>query len=116
LATLEQVATIADLMRSVNAPTGPRGELARALGEAPRDDSTWRDVRSRAALIAETGNLLADRAPPRGKPADWQRSVAAYGQAAKSLVLAADRQDYPAALAALQQLNTSCGACHVKHR
>jgi carboxymethylenebutenolidase len=112
----QQVATITDLMRSVNAPTGLRGELARSLGDEPKDDNEWKAVRSRAALLAETGNLLLDRTPPRGEPTVWQRSVAAYGLAAKSLVTAADRQDYAAALTALKQLTTSCGACHLKHR
>jgi len=111
-----QVASISDLMRTVNAPSGMRGQLALALSGEPKDPRQWKTIRAEAALLAETGALLQVRAPSKGSPASWRRHTTAYREAAVSLVAAADRRDYAAARKALAQLNGSCSACHLQHR
>lgn len=110
------LSSVADLMRAVNAPAGVRGQLSRALAAEPRDEKAWRDVRARAALMADTGDLLAALRPPKGSQAGWQRRAASYRDAAANLTAAADRRDFTAAIQDLERLNASCGKCHLDHR
>jgi dienelactone hydrolase len=110
------VATIADLMRSVNQPAGVRGSLLRDLGQEPATARQWEQVRANAALVAEAGRLLQTRTPPRGSPGHWSAEAAAYTAAAEELVGAADRRDYAAARHSLDALGGCCTSCHSRHR
>jgi dienelactone hydrolase len=110
------VATIADLMRSVNEPTGVRGSLLRDLEQEPGTARQWERVRANAALVAEAGRLLQARTPPRGSPAHWSAEAGAYTAAAEQLVGAADRRDYAAARRSLEALGACCASCHSRHR
>jgi dienelactone hydrolase len=110
------VATIADLMRAVNEPTGVRGALIQALEQEPAGPRQWERVRADAALIAEAGTLLQGRTPPKGSRAHWLEQARAFTAAAESLVSAADRRDYPAARRGLKELGERCAACHEQHR
>jgi carboxymethylenebutenolidase len=110
------IATIADLMRSVNQPTGVRGSLLRDLEQEPTTARQWERVRANAALVAEAGRLLQARTPPRGPPGHWSAEAAAYTAAAEQLVGAADRRDYTAARRSLDALGTCCASCHSRHR
>ena len=112
----QKIATIADLMRVVNTPTGVRGDLARSLREQPKDEAEWSRIRSRSAVIAEVGRILAERSPPRGGRASWRRHLTGYRNAAESIVGAAGCHDYAAAVESLKNLSASCGACHLQHR
>lgn len=113
---LKQFASIADLMRVLNAPTGVRGQLSKALGDGPADEMEWKQVASQAALLAESAELLSVRQPPKGKTATWLRHTATYRNAATSLSTAATARDLSAARAALLRLNNTCGQCHLDHR
>jgi hypothetical protein len=113
---LKQLASIADLMRAINAPTGVRGQLALSLQEPPADEKAWNVVGSRAALMADSGGLLMTLMPPKGGAASWLRHTASYRDAAASLSAAADRRDVAAAQQALLRLNETCGKCHLDHR
>jgi dienelactone hydrolase len=110
------VATIADLMRSVNEPAGVRGSLLRDLEQEPGTAQQWERVRANAALVAEAGRLLQERTPPRGSPEHWSAEAAAYTAAAEQVVGAADRHDYAAARRGLEALGTRCASCHSRHR
>jgi dienelactone hydrolase len=110
------VATIADIMRSVNEPTGVRGALLHALEQEPAGPRQWDRVRADAALVAEAGNLLQARTPPKGARDHWLEQARAFTAAAEGLVAAADRRDYPAALRGLKELGERCAACHEQHR
>ncbi len=112
----QRVATLADLMQAVNSPAGVRGQLSLSLAQPPKADAEWKQVRARAALLAEAGNLLLSYDPPGGGLKSWRQQATAYRRAATSLAAAADRQDYAAARGALNRLATSCGDCHKKHR
>jgi hypothetical protein len=116
LAQRPGVATIADLMRAVNAPTGVRGQLAQSLTEEPVDDKSWAGVRARAAVLVETAGLLEIRTPPRGATSSWLRHAEAYRAAAEEIHRAANNREYPAAVAGLERLGQTCGACHLEHR
>jgi dienelactone hydrolase len=109
-------ATIADLMRAVNAPTGVRGALLRALEKRPAGRKEWAAVRAHAALIAEAGALLTQRNPPRGAHGHWLDQARAFTGAAREVVHAANRQDYAGARRALDALEQRCAACHKQHR
>jgi hypothetical protein len=110
------VATIADLMRSVVAPTGVRGSLAKALELEPKDDRAWQRVRANAALIAEAGGLLQTRKPQKGTLDHWHRRTRALTDAAGTVVTAADQKDYQAALRGMVLLAEQCAPCHDTHR
>jgi hypothetical protein len=112
----EPVATIADIMRSVNQPMGVHGDLLKSLKAEPADRHQWQRVRADAALIAEAAQLLEKHDPPRGKHEPWLEQCRAFGLSAKAVVVAADRRDYPTALRSATALQTRCAACHAGHR
>jgi len=108
--------SIGDVMRAVNAPSGVRGGVAQALGDAPREEKDWKLLRARAAIMANSGVLLMGLKPPKGGPGSWRQHAAAYRDAAAALVNAADRRNVADARQAFDRLNTSCGRCHSDHR
>jgi carboxymethylenebutenolidase len=110
------IATIAELMRAVNRGNGLRGALVESLADRPQTDNQWKLVAARAAVLAETGNLLRNLRPKRGAEADWIKQTLMFRTAAESLRTAAKKQDYQAAGVALQQIAASCRNCHKKHR
>jgi dienelactone hydrolase len=112
----QPVATIADIMRAVNEPTGLRGLLSKALEQKPSNDRQWARIRANAALVAEAGGWLQLRTPPKGPAAHWNKQAQAFTGAAKELVAAADKKDYPAAQRSLVMLAEQCAACHEEHR
>jgi hypothetical protein len=103
-------------MQAVNEPAGLRGTLSRALEQKPRTLREWGRIRANAALVAEAGGWLEQRTPPRGRADHWKEQSRAFTSAARAIVSAADRHDYPAARRGLQQLAAHCAACHEEHR
>jgi len=110
------IATIADLMQAVNQPAGVRGSLAKALENQPIDEQAWKKVRANGALLAEAGNLLRGKTPPRGTRLGWEAQVETYTSAANKIRAAASLHDYPAAQRGMQELAATCAACHREHR
>ena len=110
------VATIADIMRAVNEPTGLRGALGKALEQEPGSRKQWERIRANAALMAEAGAWLQTQAPPKGPVGHWQEQARAYTAAAEAIVHAADKRDYAAAQRGLVHLAGQCAACHTEHR
>jgi dienelactone hydrolase len=113
--------SIADVMRAVNSPSGPRGGVAQSLGKASTgkaslEEKDWKLLRARAAIMADSGVLLMGLKPPRGGPATWQQHAASYRDAAAALVNAADRRNFADARQAYDRLRTSCDRCHADHR
>jgi hypothetical protein len=108
--------SIVDVMRAINGPSGVRGEVARALGEAPRDEREWKLLRARAAVMADSGATLMGLKPQKGSAATWLRHAAAYRDAAAELAAAADRRNLTDARSAFDRLNASCARCHAEHR
>jgi carboxymethylenebutenolidase len=112
----KRIATIADIMRAVNDGRGVRGSLIQELSAAPTTARQWARIRSHAALIAEAGHLLRALTPRKGAPGHWASETKTFSAAAESVVAAADRQDYGAVKAGLEQLGKRCAACHERHR
>jgi pimeloyl-ACP methyl ester carboxylesterase len=112
----KSLATIADIMRAVNQPTGVRGVLIEALKEKPADEQQWKQVRAHAVLIAEAGHWLENMKPNKGAETDWRKQAGLYQKTAMRIVTAADGRDYETSLLALQELGNQCAACHKQHR
>jgi dienelactone hydrolase len=112
----KEVATIADLMRAVNSPSGVRGSLIKALEHEPAGAREWQRVRANAALVAEAGRLLENRRPPRGPAGDWEKQVRTFTADAESIARAADQRDYRGSVRGLKELATRCAECHRRHR
>ncbi len=72
LPTKNAVASIADIMRSVNDARGLRGALTRAMDNKPSTMKDWQRIHSYGALLAEAGGLLQALAPKKGSAADWR--------------------------------------------
>jgi len=112
----KSLATIADIMRAVNQPTGVRGVLIEALKEKPADEQQWKQVRANAVLLAEAGHWLETMKPNKGSETDWRNKASLYQKTASRIVAAADDRDYETARLALQELGNQCSACHKRHR
>jgi dienelactone hydrolase len=115
-ASARPVATIADIMRAVNEPTGLRGALGKALEQEPGSRKQWERIRANAALMAETGVWLSMQPPPKGPAGHWKEQARAYTAAAEAIVHAADKRDYAGAQRGLTHLAGQCAACHTEHR
>jgi dienelactone hydrolase len=107
---------IDDVMRAINGSAGIRSDVARALGEAPRDEKEWKLLRARAAVMTDSGATLMGLKPQKGTAASWRRHATAYRDAAAALVDAADRRKLTDARSAFDRLNASCARCHAEHR
>jgi cytochrome c556 len=116
IAEEKHAATIAELMRVINAPTGVRGDLARLLADKPANAGIWKQVRAHAVVMTETGTRLQSHIPTRGKRTSWRKYAGEYRNLAASLVAAADRRDYGSVQKLLGRIADSCGACHLEHR
>jgi carboxymethylenebutenolidase len=112
----KSLATIADIMRAVNQPSGVRGRLIEALKEKPANDNQWKQVRANAVLLAEAGHLLESLRPRKGSERHWRQQAGLYRTTARRIVAAADGRDYETAGKALQDLGNQCAACHKQHR
>jgi carboxymethylenebutenolidase len=110
------VATIADIMRSVNQPTAVRGTLIRLLEQEPTKQRQWENVRANAALMAEANRLLKSSTPKRGTRDHWLEEVEAFTAALEGIVAAADKHDYAGARRGLEEIKDRCAACHAAHR
>jgi dienelactone hydrolase len=110
------IATIADIMRAVNQPTGVRGALIEALKKNPTSKDDWDRIHAQAALLAEAGDLLSRLKPHKGTHAHWREHTRTYQRTAVRIVDAAGRHDYPASRRALDDLGGQCAACHRRHR
>jgi dienelactone hydrolase/cytochrome c556 len=109
-------ATIADIMRAVNEPSGLRGAISKALEKEPAGERQWQSVRANAALIAEAGVWLQQQSPAKGQVGHWKEQSRAYTAAAEEVVHAADRRDYAGARQGLVRLAGQCASCHLEHR
>jgi dienelactone hydrolase len=114
--TPHRFSSVADLMRALNTSSGVRAALAKSLADEPQSEKDWQQARARAALMADAGELLLELKPPKGVSSVWRRHAASFRDSASAIAVAADRRDYSAAQQAINQLNVSCGKCHIDHR
>jgi hypothetical protein len=117
------VASIAQIMNAITAPAATAvyaavGTVVSARGieeTAPRNDEEWALLASRAAALAESGNLLLldGRAIDRG---DWVTMTRAMIEWADKAVTAAEAKSASGILEAGSEINTTCDNCHAKYQ
>lgn len=112
----DPVIRVADIMRSVMSEDGIRGRIARSIASTPKTTEQWERVRSDAALLAESGNLLFGLRPAKGSVIGWQQRSAEFRDAALALVDATKQRNLQAARNVLGQLPRTCAACHADYR
>jgi hypothetical protein len=93
-----------------------RGTLIRSLEKEPIGRKAWASVRANAALVAEAARLLEHRRPQKGTQGHWLEQTRAFAATTAKVVDAADRQDYPGARRALEEVAQRCAVCHKQHR
>ncbi len=92
------------------------GTIITAEGErdlAPTTDEGWDQVRSSAALVGETGNLLM--MPGRASGPAWVAYAQGLTAAAEVAMAAAEARDADALFDAGGQLYQVCRACHEQY-
>ena len=91
------------------------GAVITAEGEkdlSPTTDAGWENVRSHAAVVAESGNLLM--LPGRSRGPAWDAYAQALIIAGEVAMAAADAKDADALFDAGGQLYGVCRACHTQ--
>ena len=111
-----QIARIVDIMRVLSSNEGVRGRLAQSLAAPPASEEQWELARSEAAIVAEAGNLLLARRPPKGTASGWRERATAFRSEALTLLHAIERRDFPAAQESLRTMPQTCAACHADYR
>ncbi len=111
-----QIARIVDIMRVLSSNEGVRGRLAQSLAAPPASEEQWEQARSEAAIVAEAGNLLLARRPPKGTVSGWRERATAFRGEALTLLHAIERRDFSAAQQSLRTMPQTCAACHADYR
>ncbi len=91
----------------------PYRRLKPNMAAEPKDNATWKAVRSDALIMAEGSNLLLIRKPEKDVEA-WNRMSIDSRDAGVELLKAAKKKDYAASKAAYEKMLTHCNACHQK--
>jgi hypothetical protein len=81
----------------------------------PRTDAEWEEVGNSAAALIESGNLLlmGSRAVDKG---EWVKMSQAMIEAGKVALKATQDKNAEGVLAAGEQVNMSCDACHRRYQ
>ena len=81
----------------------------------PRTDAEWEEVGNSAAALIESGNLLlmGSRAVDKG---EWVKMSEAMIEAGKVALKATQDKNTEGVLAAGEQVNMSCDACHRRYQ
>ncbi len=85
------------------------------------DAEEWKLMRHRAQIIAEAGNILMTKSPPRGADdeagvAKWKKHCAEYRELSKKLSKALAFKKVAKVKAALDACSAQCEACHKDHK
>lgn len=98
-----------EFMEYVFQPTYRR--LKKAMAEAPANNSGWKAIKSDTLILAESCNLLFDRAPETDAD-DWNRFAAESRTEGAALYQAARKKDFEASSTSWKKMLESCNACH----
>lgn len=111
------VCNIKNLMNAINNEEGGLFGMMNADCKSGAIDSAgWNMMRHRAAMLAESGNILMQLDPPKGDPASWQKHAAAFRDTAKALKKPLIRRKADLVMAGLAEVKKQCDACHKDHR
>ena len=111
---MQAVGSMSDIMVSIVYPATNNILLSVYRG-GPANDTDWTAIQRSGVLMAETGNLLANRAPG-GNAGDWARDAKLLSDAGAAVYKAARAKDTAALLATEQSINASCTTCHKQFR
>ncbi len=107
--------SMSDLMVSMVYPATNNILLSVYRG-GPQADTDWAVVQRNAVLLAESGNVLLNRAPAGANQADWARDAKALVDAGAAVYKAARAKDTASLLTTDQAINASCVTCHKQFR
>ena len=121
--TTTPVATVKQIMKGIVAPAATvvfnsvsTTVSSRGIEEKfPQNDMEWEEVGNSAAALIESGNLLlmGTRAIDKG---DWVKMSQAMIEAGKMALKATRDKSPEGVLAAGEQVNVSCDACHRRYQ
>jgi hypothetical protein len=109
-ATIKRVATVRDLHDAMMTPASDA--IFDVTREKPKDDEAWATLRRNAIILAESGNLLLLRRPPKDK-GPWAKLSLAMVDAGAAAVKAVDARDVGALMKVTDRLVDVCEECHV---
>ncbi|MDA1194560.1 MAG: hypothetical protein O2894_05190 [Planctomycetota bacterium] len=118
----EPVAGITNVMNAVNHEEHGLFGMIKSFCDADgADKDGWALARHRAQMIAEAGNTLMGKSPPRGADdaaglAKWKQHCANFRDAGKDLSKALAFKKADRAKAAIAAVAAQCEACHKDHR
>lgn len=118
---VDPVAGITNIMNAVNHETHGFYGMITAFCNNPSDKDGWKLARHRAQIIAESGNILMGKSPPRGADdaaglKKWKQHCADFRDAGKALSKALAFRKPDRAKKALAAVAAQCEACHNDHR
>jgi len=117
----EPVAGVTNIMNAVNHEEHGFYGMIKAFCDNPTDKAGWKLARHRAQMIAESGNTLMGKSPPRGADdaaglKKWKQHCADFRDAGKGLSKALAFRKPDRAKKALAAVTAQCEACHNDHR
>jgi hypothetical protein len=118
------VAGISNIMIAVNDEThGMFGQIEKFLATNPGKDKAdeWKVMRHRAQIMAECGNVLMAKSPPRGADdaagiAKWKQHCADFRDCCKKLSKSLAMKNVAKAQAAAKVVKQRCDSCHDDHK
>ncbi len=117
------VAGITNIMNAVNHETeGLYGMIKKFCdGGGQGSADQWKMMRHRAQVMAECGNILMAKSPPRGADdaagmAKWKQHCANFRDASKKLSKALAFKKMNKVTPALAAVAAQCDACHNDHK
>ena len=115
------VAGIGNIMNAVNHEETGFYAMIKAFCNNPTDKDGWKLARHRAQIMAESGNLLMDKSPPKGADdaagiKKWKQHCANFRDACKGLSKSLAMRKADRAKKALDAVFAQCEACHNDHR
>ena len=115
------VAGIGNIMNAVNHEETGFFAMIKTFCDSPTNKDGWKLARHRAQIMAESGNLLMGKSPPRGADdaaglKKWKQHCADFRDACKSLSKALAMRKGDRAKKAIAAVAAQCEACHNDHR
>ncbi|MDJ0975420.1 MAG: hypothetical protein QNJ98_13225 [Planctomycetota bacterium] len=115
--TYAPVANIKNLMNAINhEEMGLYGMMQADCKSGKLTSAQWNLMRHRAAMLAESGNILMQLDPPKGEAASWRKHAESFREAAKKLKKPMIRRKTDLVMAGLGEVQKQCDACHKAHR
>jgi len=118
------VAGISNVMLAVNDEDhGMYSQIKKFIATNPGKDqaAVYKLMRSRAQIMAECGNILMAKSPPRGADdaagmTKWKQHCADFRECCKKLSKALAMKKADKAAAAIKLVDNQCTVCHDDHK